>query len=253
MTYYYCEHEWEAMLTCIYEAWSSRRGQQNIKLCFLPITQYSLFDEYIEVQADTEKALKVIDAVNRRISAEFYRQIAYCAMAYDEDALDTIFRVMLLGFHFGPSALEMIQYEPVFKCKLLHRNYSNEVHHFREFIRFHEIQRGAYVSIIEPKSHVVMPLGDIFADRMPSEHFMIVDKVHCEAIVHPADESCYFRKLSEDELSAVTATEEAGDEFTDLWKVFFDSIAIKERINPRCQNNLFPKWLRKHAVEFRQP
>jgi len=250
MTYYYCEHEWEAMLTCIYDAWTSRKGQQNIKLCFLPITQYSLFDEYIEVTADSEKALKVIDAINKRISPEFYSQVAYCGMAHDEDALDTVFRVILLGFHFGPSALEMIQYEPVFKCKELHRNYGNEVHHFREFIRFTEIRRRVYVSVIEPKSHVVIPLGEVFSDRMPSEHFMIVDMIHKEAVIHPADSSCFLRKLTNEELDVILETEKAGDEYTDLWKVFFDSIAIKERINPRCQTNLFPKWMRRHAVEF---
>ena len=40
------------------------------------------------------------------------------------------------------------------------------------------------------------------------------------------------------------------DEYTDLWKVFFETIAIKERTNSKCQNNLFPMWTRTHAVEF---
>ena len=45
-------------------------------------------------------------------------------------------------------------------------------------------------------------------------------------------------------------TEEVNDEFTDLWKTFFDTIAIEERKNEKLQRNMFPLWTRKHVVEF---
>ena len=51
MTYYTCKPVWEDMLSCIYDAWSSGKGHQNIKLCIEPIEQFTLFDEYIHVDA----------------------------------------------------------------------------------------------------------------------------------------------------------------------------------------------------------
>jgi hypothetical protein len=45
---------------------------------------------------------------------------------------------------------------------------------------------------------------------------------------------------------------EYTDTYTDLWKTFFHAVGIKERENYICQRNLFPKWKRKHAVEFRK-
>ena len=78
MTIYSCEHEWEAMLTCIYDAWASKKGQQNIRLELEPIEQYTLFDEYIHVDADHEKAIKVMDAVNRKISPLFFLLLQIC-------------------------------------------------------------------------------------------------------------------------------------------------------------------------------
>jgi len=252
MTIFYCEHEWEAMLTCIYEANASHKGQQNIELRFLPIEQYSLFDEYIEVKADPDKAMKVIDAINMRISQYFYSRVAYIAMAYEENVLDLIYRLLLLGFHYGESALEMVQFEAVQRANAIAKRYGSEVHSFREFIRFCQTPDGAYISLIEPKSNVVIPLGEHFADRMPSENFMIVDTIHKEAIVHMADNECFLKLLTEEELERIVEIEEHADKYTDLWKIFFDSIAIKERQNERCQNNLFPKWMRKHAVEFMQ-
>ena len=102
----------------------------------------------------------------------------------------------------------------------------------------------------EPKSRVVGYLGPIFSDRMPSEFFVIVDDVHHEAVIHGKDEHYYIRKLSDEEFERILRTEEENDEYTDLWKAFFDSIAIKERANEKCQRNHFPLWARKHAVEF---
>ena len=250
MTIYCCEHEWEAMLTCIYDAWSSGRGQKNIKLALEPIEQYTLFDEYIHVVSDSAKANKLIDAICSKISQGFYSRLAYCSMSCEKDVLDVIFRVLLLGFAYGPQCIDMMQYAAVMRFNEIYKRYGNEAHSFREFIRFHEIGGHVYTAHIEPKSRVVIPLGYDFADRMPSENFLIVDDIHMEAVVHPKDSECYVRRLNADELEALKQTEAVNDEYTDLWQVFFDSIAIKQRINPKCQMNLFPKWKRKHAVEF---
>ena len=40
------------------------------------------------------------------------------------------------------------------------------------------------------------------------------------------------------------------DDYEELWKVFFDAIAIEERRNEKCQMNHVPKWYRKHMNEF---
>ena len=85
---------------------------------------------------------------------------------------------------------------------------------------------------------------------MPSEHWMIIDDVHREAVIHPKDEAFYMKKLNDFEFNRLLETEQENDGYTDLWKVFFETIAIKERENARCQRNLFPFWTRKHAVEF---
>ena len=50
-----CEHKWEAMLTCIYDAWASKKGHANIKLMLEPVEQYSLFDTYTHVDADAKR------------------------------------------------------------------------------------------------------------------------------------------------------------------------------------------------------
>jgi probable DNA metabolism protein len=41
-----------------------------------------------------------------------------------------------------------------------------------------------------------------------------------------------------------------SDEYQDLWKIFFENIAIKERINPKLQRNNLPLRFRKDMTEF---
>lgn len=250
MRVYTCNHEWGAMLTAIYEANASRLGHNNIRFEIEPVGQYSLFDEYVHVEYDADKVSKVIDALNSKISPYFYQQLFTTSMSNDEDVLDNIYKVMLLGFSYGGNVLKMLQYSDIMRNAEICKRVKNEANRFQEIMRFHKIGE-VYISHFEPKNRVIEYLGGVFQDRMPSEHFIIVDDVHSEAVVHKKNENFYLQRLNEEELYNLLKTEKVNDEYTDLWKVFFDTIAIKERINPKCQMNHFPIWARKHAVEFK--
>ena len=139
MTIYSCEHELEAMLTCIYVAWSSGKGFRNIKLMLEPIEQYTLFDEYIHVDADTDKSNSVADAICNKISPYVYRQLAYYSMAYEEDVLDNMYRVLLLGFNYGSNVLSMVQYKEVMRYAQIRKRLSTEACKFKEVVRFHAL------------------------------------------------------------------------------------------------------------------
>lgn len=81
---------------------------------------------------------------------------------------------------------------------------------------------------------------------------MIIDDKRKIACIHPKDGTNYLRYLTDEEFDTLQKTEEYTDTYTDLWKTFFHAVGIKERENYICQRNLFPKWKRKHAVEFRE-
>lgn len=238
------------MLTCIYEAWCSRKGQQNIRLEYEPVTQYTLFDEYIHVDADSEKVEKVIRAIQEKISKHVYRELSMAAMAYEADSLDVIYRILLLGFAVGADVLNMVQYREVVRFGEIRHRVGREIYRFQEILRFQEPQKDLFVAHIEPKSRLVTALGPIFADRMPSEDFIIVDDCHREAIIHPRDEMFFLKQLNEKEFEILREMEKTRDQYTDMWELFFKTIAIEQRRNIECQKNLFPLWSRKHAVEF---
>ena len=255
MKIFTCKDRLEDIMTCIYDAWSEALliGHDQIQLKKEPVFQQTILDEYIHVDQDLSKAEKVIRSIRRDISDEAYLNIYLATLSVEEDALQAIYNFLRVGFKIGESVLQQYANPHVMRILELRRKVSNESHHFREFARFERLNSSnVYVSHLEPKSDVIMLVGRHFADRMPSEQWMIIDDNRKTACVHPKDGENYLRYLTDEEFQTLRKTEEYEDEYTDLWKTFFHAIVIDERKNYVCQGNLFPLWKRKHAVEFKK-
>lgn len=250
MYVYTCDDKFESMMTCIYDAWASRRGHSNICLELEPISQPELFKEYIHVDSDREKAERVVRSIQNKISMRAYGQIYRAAMSIEADRLDAIYRFMILGFARGREVTEMLGNPWVMRILELGRKTANEAHYFREFTRFVSVDRKVYVSHIEPKCNVLTMTAEHFADRMPSEHWIIIDDNRETAAVHPANQPFYMTMLSKVEHDRFRQLEKERDEYSELWQTFFQTIGIKARENPRCQRNMLPLWYRKHMTEF---
>ena len=69
MIVYTCEDTFEAMMTCIYDAWASKEGHQNIRLKTEPLGTMELFCEYRTVTSDPVKARKVVRPIQQKISS----------------------------------------------------------------------------------------------------------------------------------------------------------------------------------------
>jgi len=250
MTIFTCCDNFEAMMTCIYDAWSARLGHNNIRLEIEPITQTELFCDYVHIDADSEKVAKIVQAIQRKISFAAYQAIFSAAMSFKENKLDCIYRFLVLGFHYGQDVLKMLQEPAVLAIFELNRKVSNEAHFFREFIRFFALGDNPLITHIEPKCNVLTLIAPHFADRMPSENWIIIDDLRTIAIVHPADESFYLTPLNQEEFDIFLQSKSQADEFIDLWKGFFHSVTIEARKSHHRQRTMMPLWYRKNVTEF---
>lgn len=253
MKIFTCKDRFEDIMTCIYDAWECALtvGHNNIALAREPVYQTNLFAEYIHVDADSVKVEKVVRSIKKSISYEAYIYVYYATLSFEQDALNTIYNFLRIGFRVGASVCNMLNNPYVMRMFELKRKVGNEGHYFREFARFTSIDNKVYVCHIEPKCNVLTLVANHFEDRMPSEHWMIIDDNRKLAVVHPKDEESYIRYLSENEFDILKQTEAAEDEYTELWRGFFKAISIKERESRERQRNMIPIWMRKHAVEFK--
>lgn len=165
MTVFTCEDNFDAMMTCVYEAWASRLGHSNIKLNTEPIGNLELFCDYRHVDTDPEKTTSVVRSIKSKISYQAYIMIYEAAMSDAEDKLDTIYRFIVAGFHYGAHVVDFLQEPVVMRMFELKRKVGNEAHFHVEFIRFANMPGDVLVSHIEPKSNVL---------TLVAPHFLIV-------------------------------------------------------------------------------
>ena len=251
MRVFTCESDFDSIMTCIYDAWewALKNGHENMRIEREPIMQMTLFDEYVHIDRDREKSDKVASAILKKISREAAVWVYYVTL-HEKDHLDDIYRFLRVGFKEGKRTTQMLSIKPVITMERLSKTVGNEIHYGREFLRFDSMEDKVFVAHTEPKADTIFAVSQHFADRMPSENWLIVDDGRKKAVVHPKDEEIYVIYLTDEQLEELKQTEKNTDIYRDMWRTFFDAIAIKERENYKCQRTLFPIWMRKHVTEF---
>lgn len=252
---YQCEDSIDGILSAVYEAGISGYGHDYIKI--EPqrkgeAANIILFSEYVTVTTDEKKRDSVIDAVRSKISYEAYIYVMHAASSNFMDRGDAIYQFVTYGFSMGQKVCGAVQIPCVKRIFEISRAYGNEAHYYLEFLRFQEISKepSLLLAVIEPRHQIIPMVTDHFADRFPSEWFIIYDKTHREASFHNADGNWEVRILSKDEADKLEELTEEQEEYVDLWKTFFENIAIVERKNKNLQRNMLPLHYRKHMTEF---
>lgn len=252
---YQCGDSVEAVLSAVYDAGLSAYGHEFIRIEIQrdgEAVNIELFSDYFTVESDPEKAERVIEAVKNKISKKAYSYMMYAALSDFADRGDAIYQFLTYGFTMGAKVCDAMQIPWVQRIFEIKRAVANEAHFFREFLRFQEIQEepSVLLAICEPKHRVVTLLLEYFADRLPSEYFVILDQSHQEAAFHAAGGKQEVYLLREQEAERLLELSEQREEYVDLWKAFFEHIAIAERKNKELQRNLMPLHYRKHMTEF---
>ena len=99
---------------------------------------------------------------------------------------------------------------------------------------------------IEPKNRVLPLLAPHFAQRYPMERLALYDRTHREIFL--SDRGRWKILPAEDfRMGPAGAGERA---YRELWRSYFQAIAIEGRINPKCQNTHLPKRYRHVMTEF---
>jgi len=251
---FFCDNSIDGIFTAIYLAWSSRYGHANIKLEEMceqcNYSNIELFSEYIKVDTDFTKAIMVSQTIKKKISEEAYQMVCRVALSDYYGKADLIYRFLILGFHVGEKVLDHLSDEVVGKVFRVNKNVNNEVHHLLGFVRFSEQYQGLLVSAIHPKNNVLSLITPHFADRLPEERFIIYDENRNTAALHMPGKQWILAEVGELDTSKFKELSTEEDEYRDLWKTFFEHIAIKERINPKLQCNNLPLRFRGDMTEF---
>lgn len=261
MTVYMCGSELEGILCGIYDAWTSGLGHEHVRLEIRGDYQEpELFTQYLDVEEEdpkerAQKASKVLSAISGKLSQEIYRQVCTASLSCDPKRADKIYRYLIQAFRLGPSAADRLQLPEVCDIFRLCRSVHNEAHQLIEFIRFSQNREGVLISRIGPENDVLTLVSPHFADRLPSENWVIYDEKRRKAAVHPRGGRWFLVheavKEAEEEAWGYWLKEKTDEGvYQELWKSFYETIAIRERENPRCQRTHLPLRFRPYMTEF---
>lgn len=251
---YICDNSIDGILTAVYIAWSSGYDHSNIKIEERQddgnYSNLQLFSEYMIVETDLLKALKVSESIKKKISIEVYEMVCCVALSDYIGKADLIYRFLILGFHFGAKIIEQLSNEIVNKVFFVNKNVNNERHHLLGFLRFSEQDNGLLTAVIHPKNNVITLITPHFVDRLPMERFVIFDGNRKLATLHVPGKDWILTRIPEFDQLHIDEFSFDEDEYRDLWKIFFHSIAIKERANKKLQRNNMPLRFRGDMTEF---
>lgn len=245
-----CGNSVDSIFTAIYDAWASKFGHKNIKLQEEEnFGNMELFSEYIMIEANSEKAMKVADSIKKKISEEAYNLVCRCALSKMQGRSDAIYRFLIQGFVIGSKITDNLSNPVVHPLFVADRNVNNEVLHYLGFVRFSELKNSILFSSIRPMNNILALIATHFSERLADENWMIFDEGREIAIIHKARSEWFITDAAELDRTMIKDYSDNEVQMQELWKKFVDTIAIKERTNLKLQYQMLPNRYREFMRE----
>lgn len=246
-----CEDSISGIFSGVYEAWAGKYNREEVFFRTGEIGNYELFMEYKRIENDLGLSSKVSRTIRRRFGEETYEWICYALWSEQEDKANAVYQTIRYGIEnrCGYGLRNYLTEQSIQRVMELGRGTYNEAHHYLGFVRFMELQNGLLYSEIEAKNYVLEILADHFADRLPGENWIIYDKAHKEAALHPAlgDWLVTDEKVIEQIVQSPLAKYE--QDFQNMWRRFCQSITIEARENLKLQRQNMPLRFRKNMPD----
>ena len=236
---YFYDGSFEGFLSCVFESYVHHERPSAIESEEVP----TLFaSRWVETDAPhAQRVLRKLHAVSPW-GLELVRRGFLTCLSQREMALYRLIQKLL---EEGPAFLHNLSDEtlnPVFQAV---RHLNGEAHLLKGFVRFSDYG-GVLAAEIEPKNRVLPLLRGHFCSRFQNEDFLIYDRVHHEVLLSRHGSSA-IRPLDALTLAAPDAQEAA---YRRLWKQFYDTVAIRERYNPKLRRTHMPKRYWNTMTEF---
>ena len=204
-------------------------------------------DEYFIVTSHNN-AKKVATAISKKISIDVKRTAQYAFLSSPPDRYDALFQYIVAGFKIGHTIDNHLQNEIVHRVQKLAREVGREAHRYTGFCRFEETTHGIYYCAIDPVNHILSILANHFADRLMNQSWVIHDKKHHEAVVYDGHDYAFVNVNADQPPPPMAANEK---EIQGLWTMYFNTLAIEARKNPKLHRQIMPLRFRNEMTEFK--
>ncbi len=205
--------------------------------------QDSLDTDFITIETDFEKSLAVFNAIREKVSEIALERCYHASLSEIEAVYMAVYKYILHGFKIGRPIDDCLTVDYVAFVNECARKVYRESHLLKGFCRFVKAS-NFYYSYITPKYFVLPILAGHFSDRFKTQNWVIIDKNRYKAAVYNQS------VLEIHSYSGKLEISEDDSDYEGLWKIFTESIAIKDRINTKLQRQMLPLYFRTNMTEF---
>lgn len=241
-TYLY-DGTFEGLLTIVFDSYTTKTLPQKIisQKNYLP----NFLDHLVSIQTDPTKSQRIWDGILKTIGKETLFNAYYAFLSNEKNKEIFILKYLCDGFSIGPKINTMLTVSYVFKVIHLQKRTLAECHKLKGLLRFQEVEENLCYASIHPDHFILEPLGQHFVRRLPSMKFIIHDKNRNLCFLYDGKQ---YRIVSIQDMKIPSISSEEKN-YQALWKMFFQTIAIKERNNAKCQMQFMPKKYWKDLIE----
>ncbi len=248
MIYLY-DGSYQGFLTAVYANYYEKRATEVVSLECSP----GLFlDESRTLATEPEKAQRVERALFEKCGLEVMNWVYYAFHAAEPQKDTWLLRFVERAFRLGRRVINALSEREVLRISNLAKRVSRERHAFLGFVRFEEVIYGrqSYLySRIEPKNDILALMGEHFADRFYRERIVIHDAGRGTALF--ALEGQWEIGTFSAEWKEIRQSRSCAEEgFQQLWRGYFEHIAIEERKSDKRQKQFVPLQYRRNLTEF---
>ncbi len=232
----------DGFLSCVFGSFL----YQEAPVCFLGPEegQASLWPERI-VETNQDHAKQVYRALALKLGVMGRQMVKRGFLTCLPQRELHLWRFIHLGYERGRAVVHDLAEERVSVLVRAVRGLEQEAHKYKGFVRFSQ-QKGILAAEIEPKNRVLPLLRHHFCTRFAGECFAIHDRTHKEALFYQGGK---WAIVPVDRFQIGDPNEDELD-YRQLWRRFYNVIAIEGRYNPRCRMSNMPKRYWSCLTEF---
>lgn len=239
---YSYDGSFDGLLCCVFESYDKKEMPLDI---LPPNTPQTLLFSAKKIVTDVQKANRVLLSIPQKMDNTTFDFVRHAFLTCFPQKELYILRFLRLGYRYGPEIMNMLTNDVVNTLMKAVKHLNNESHLLKGFVRF-SILNNVLVAEIQPKNYVIPLLTQHFCTRYPEEHFLIYDKTHQMALVYQPYQATVI-PLDDLELPEADEEEQA---FRELWQIFYNTIEIQGRHNPKARQSHMPKRYWKYMTEF---
>ncbi len=214
-----------------------------------------LFEECVNVETDAAAAAAFLSDLRGRFSDRVVRNLYLCYLSELPGVEKRLFDYLVLAGKMGEDVDLRESETAVLDVHRIRNKVSFEAHRLTGLVRFRKLSGNVYYAPIEPDHNVLGLLVSHFQARFRGQKWIIHDIRRGQAILSNGrswkigDMNLEKGGIPGDHPETGAETDE--QDYRELWKTYYDCIAIRERINPRLQRRCMPVRYWKYLVEKR--